>query len=170
MTFKIREATIADIPALAALHVETFHETHGQYPGSPTYALRQYQWRKIFEDKGESWFCFLVEDENGALVGFAKGQPYDHEDQSEFSGELNKIYLLKKYFKVGLGRQLICKVANEFIRRGISSMLLFGDAANPSNGFYERMGAEKLFAKNGEFHGGYGWRDLRKLIEHCNVD
>lgn len=34
---------------------------------------------------------------------------------------------------------------------GIDSMLLFGDAASPSNGFHERMGAEKLFAPVGEF-------------------
>lgn len=62
---------------------------------------------------------------------------------------------------------MLCKVANEFIRRGINSMLLFGDANNPSNRFYEQMGAEKLFAKNGEFHGGYGWTDLKKLIANC---
>ena len=86
---------------------------------------------------------------------------------AEFSGELNKIYLLRKYHKLGLGRQLVCNVANEFIKRGINSMLLFGDAINPSNKFYEQMGAEKLFAKNGEFHGGYGWTDLKKLVANC---
>lgn len=46
-------------------------------------------------------------------------------------------------------------------------MLLFGDANNPSNKFYEQMDAEKLFAKNGEFHGGYGWKDLKKLVAIC---
>lgn len=28
MSFRIRDATAADIPALAALHVQTFNETH----------------------------------------------------------------------------------------------------------------------------------------------
>jgi ribosomal protein S18 acetylase RimI-like enzyme len=65
---------------------------------------------------------------------------------------------------LGLGRQLVCKVANEFIQRGITSMLLFGDANNPSNKFYEKIGAQKLFAKNGEFHGGHGWTDLEKFV------
>lgn len=64
---------------------------------------------------------------------------------------------------MGLGKQLLCKVANEFIQRGMNSMLLFGDANNPSNKFYEQMGAEKLFAKDGNFSGGYGWTDLQKL-------
>jgi hypothetical protein len=61
-------------------------------------------------------------------------------------------------------------VARRFLERGITSMLLFGEARNPSNGFYERLGGEKLFSKTGEFHGGYGWRDLRKLVSVCPVD
>jgi hypothetical protein len=58
-------------------------------------------------------------------------------------------------------------VAERFLTQGVSSMLLFGDARSPSNGFYERMGAERLFASEGEFHGGYGWRDLRTLAHRC---
>lgn len=165
--FRIREATSADVPALAALHVETFNETHGKGPG---YETRLWQWQMIFQENDGSWFCFVIEAEDGRLIGFSKGQPYNHTELSEFSGELNKIYLLRKYHRLGLGRQLICKTAEEFIRRGIHSMLLFGDANNPSNRFYEIMGAEKLFARNGEFHGGYGWKDLKKLIANCKAD
>ncbi|GHN00786.1 hypothetical protein WSM22_22750 [Cytophagales bacterium WSM2-2] len=161
-SFKIREASAADVHALAALHVETFHETHGKNPGSPTIELRESQWKQLFQNKDESWFCFVIEGENKKLVGFAKGQHHTH--SPDFSGELNKIYLLRKYHHKGLGRQLIGRVAREFINRGISSMLLFGDAKNPTNGFYEAMGGEKLFSDKGEFHGSYGWRDLQKLI------
>jgi hypothetical protein len=46
-------------------------------------------------------------------------------------------------------------------------MLLFGDASNPSNGFYESFGAERLYSDKGEFHGGYGWRDLDRLAAIC---
>ena len=165
-SFTIRKATIADVPALAALHVTTFNETHGSF-NSPTIATRKWQWQNIFRNINDSWFCFVIEKENEGLIGLAKGQLYNHVDHPEFSGELNKIYLLRKYQKLGLGKQIICKVANEFIHRGITSMLLFGDANNSSNKFYEHMGAEKLFAKNGEFHGGYGWRDLQKLALSC---
>ncbi len=163
--FTIRAATIDDVQELARLHVLTFNETHGSF-NSPTVATREWQWRNNFQDKDNSWFCFVIEKDNEGLVGFAKGQPYSHADHSAFSGELNKIYLLRKYQKLGLGRQLICKVAHEFMQRGINSMLLFGDANSASNGFYERMGAEKLFAKNGAFHGGYGWTDLESFIKN----
>ena len=162
--FKLREATPDDLPGLAALHVAAFNETHG--PG-PSYEVRKMQWEKAFQDRDNDWFCFLVQDEMGHLLGFAKGQPYEDTDMPDFSGELNKIYVLARYHRSGLGRQLICRVASEFLKRGISSMLLFGDANSRSNGFYEKMGAEKLFSKKGEFHGGYGWKDLQVLLAHC---
>ena len=34
----------------------------------------------------------------------------------------------------------------------MTSMLLFGDAKSPSNGFYEAFGAERLYSSSGEFH------------------
>ena len=49
-------------------------------------------------------------------------------------------------------------------------MLLFGDARNPSNEFYEALGAERLYSKEGEFHGGHGWRNLDELAKKCPTD
>jgi hypothetical protein len=62
------------VPALAQLHVDTFIETHGG-PG-PTYQLRASQWRQAFREENPNWFCYVVADAHGALVGFAKGVPY----------------------------------------------------------------------------------------------
>jgi hypothetical protein len=81
-SFLIREAATEDVAALAALHVATFKEAHGDGGRSPS----------------------------------------------------------------------------------ITSMLLFGDARNPSKGFCEHLGAERLFSAAGEFHGRYGWRDLRSVV------
>jgi L-amino acid N-acyltransferase YncA len=169
--FIIREATLADVPALAQLHVKTFNETHAPVlKNGPTYEVRENQWRQAFQSQDGSWFCYVIEGPNGKLIGFAKGQRYAHPDQPDFAGELNKIYLLRQYHRQGMGRCLLGHVARRFLSQGIFSMLLFGDAQNPSNGFYEAMGADKLFAANGEFHGGYGWRDLGKLASICPPD
>jgi ribosomal protein S18 acetylase RimI-like enzyme len=166
----IREATAADIEALARLHVTTFNETHvGPFGKGPSFEVRERQWREAFEKADGSWFCFVAEDE-GELIGFAKGVLYTHADHPEFSGELNKIYVLREFHRRGVGGRLVGCVARRFLERGITSMLLFGEPRNPSNGFYETLGAEKLFSKTGEFHGGYGWRDLRKLVSICPVD
>lgn len=182
MSFTVREAIASDVPALARLHVVTYNEAHApETMDGPTYSVREYQWRKAFHyreklwfrllvDRRKPWFCFVIENQSGELVGFAKGQRYAHRDQPDFSGELNKIYVLRDYHRRGLGRRLVGHVARRFLSQGISSMLLFGDARNPSNRFYEALGGERLFAANGELHGGYGWRDLRKLASMCPND
>src|SRR5512146_2626358 len=169
MPFHIRDATQADIPALAALHVQTFNETHrGGRDGGPSYALRADQWRQTFADTTGSWSCLLVEDDQGELVGFAKGIPHDGGIPG-FAGEVNKVYLLRRVQRQGLGRQLLCSVARRFLEQGITSMVLFGEATSPANGFYEAFGAERLYAANGEFHGGYGWRDVQTLLALCGT-
>src|SRR5262245_24107305 len=170
-TAVIREATAADVADLARLHVTTFNETHAPIlRNGPSYEVREYQWREAFQSPDSSWFCFVIENPNRELIGFAKGQRYAHQDHPEFAGELNKIYLLRAYQRWGLGRLLLGCVARRFLSQGISSMLLFGDAGNASNGFYEALGADKLFAANGEFHGGYGWRDLQSVAVLCPAD
>lgn len=160
--FHFRDANADDVPALAQLHVATFIETHGG-PG-PTAALREQQWTEAFSRRADAWFCVVIVSPDGELAGFAKGVP--HRDIPDYTGELNKIYILRRYHRLGLGRRLLAEVSRRFLSHGITSMLLFGDARNPSNGFYERMGAERLFAPNGDFHGGYGWRDIHPLSAH----
>lgn len=168
-TFNIREAIAEDVPALAVLHAKTWKETYWTTISPPTAELRKRQWQHLFMTKDDSWFCFVVENNNRELIGFAKGKKYNHEDLPEFSGELNKIYLLRKYQRLGLGQKLLCHVARRFLSQGISNMVLFGMASNPSCKFHEAMGGERLIAKNGEFHGGYCWRDLQKLADNCNT-
>jgi GNAT superfamily N-acetyltransferase len=169
MSFRIRNATRDDIPALARLHVQTFNETHrGGRPGGPSYELRERQWREAFTVTDGSWSCFVVEDDDGELVAFAKGTVHDG-GVPGFVGELNKIYALRRVHRQGVGRLLLCNVAQQFLKVGIASMLLFGEASNPSNGFYEAFGAERLYGEKGEFHGAYGWRDLHELVARCSA-
>jgi L-amino acid N-acyltransferase YncA len=169
MTFRLRAMTAADVPAVAALHVATFNETHTLHNDGPPYALREYQWSKAFAGDAGTWFGVVIEAEDGKLVGFAKGKPYDGGIPA-FAGELNKIYLLRRYHRRGLGKRLLCSVARRFLERGMNSMLLFGDARNPSNGFYEAMGGERIVGATPEdFHGAYGWRDLDGLVTRCGA-
>jgi ribosomal protein S18 acetylase RimI-like enzyme len=71
MPFVIRDATPADVPALARLHVETFIETHGGGPNPPTYEIRERQWRQNLASDDARQFCFVAEADGGELVGFA---------------------------------------------------------------------------------------------------
>lgn len=168
-SFLIREAVTEDVSALAALHVKTWAETYWLTLRPPTFRTREWQWKDQFKKNDGSWFCFVIENSNKQLIGFAKGKKYSHNDLPEFSGELNKIYLLRQYQRLGLGRRLFCHVARKFLSMGIHNMVLFGVAENPSCHFHEAMGGEKLYSKKGEFHGGYCWRDLQQLASICPI-
>jgi len=166
-SFIIREALFKDIPALAMLHVVTWKKTYPKVLRPPIYELREYQWHQHFMNADGSWFCFVIENKKGELVGFAKGIRYDSQELPGYQGELNKLYLLSEYQRIGLGRKLVGCVAEKFLGMNIHSMILFGIPENPSCRFHEALGGERLYDEHGEFHGGYGWKDLHKLVEIC---
>ncbi len=156
----IRQATVADLPGLARLHVKTWNATYAPLlVKGPTENIRDAQWRQAFAKNDPDWFCFVVEDCRGGLIGFAQGGRSSH---PEYAGELGKIYLLREYQGVGLGSRLIAAVARQFLNRGIDSMWLFGDARNPSSKVWTALGAVKTDDDPGT--GNYGWRDLRALL------
>ena len=162
----IRDAVPADIPALAQLHVTTWNATYAALlMNGPSVALREQQWREAFAKDDGRWFCFVVENAKGELVGFAKGE---RSDNPQYAGELSKIYLLSEYQRLGIGRRLICHVARRFLSQGITSMWLFGDARNPSVNAWLALGAVKTDDDPG--NGNYGWRDLHRLAEICPVN
>ena len=165
----IRDATAADIPALADLHVMTWNETYPGVASPPSYGLRERQWREAFASS-EWWFCLVIEDGDGRLIGFAKGTPYARADLPGFAGQLSKIYVLRTYHRRGLGRRLMGHVARRFLSRGISSMVLFSEPDNLSGRFYEALGAERILDTHGTFHGAYGWHDLKALAHVCPID
>jgi L-amino acid N-acyltransferase YncA len=159
-SFTFRDATEEDIPELGKLHAITWAQT---YNGEPNIKLRQYQWDKAFkEENNGSWFCILVVDKNNNLVGFAKGIINKNEKTFKQHGDLNKIYLLSDYQRLGLGKKLFAHVVERFLQKGVNDMTLFGVPQNPSCAFHEAMGGERLYSEKGTFDGCYIWRDLKK--------
>jgi L-amino acid N-acyltransferase YncA len=161
-SFTFRDAAVEDIPELGKLHAITWAQTYNTQ--NPNIQLRQYQWRKAFAEENDgSWFCIVVVNKKNELVGFAKGKIYKNENSSELHGDLNKIYLLTDYQRLGLGKKLFRLVVERFLSKGINDMVLFGVPQNPSCAFHEAMGGERLYSENGNFDGGYRWNDLKKI-------
>jgi L-amino acid N-acyltransferase YncA len=159
---RFRDLSAADIPALSAIHVRTWIETYSPVlKKGPSIQVREYQWREKFSKKDDSWFIIGVENKKGALIGFAVGQQHNHE---EYKGELNKIYLLQEYHRMGIGTRLLREVVTRFQQMGIYSMVLFGIPQNPSCYFHEAMGGQRLYNKKGGFDGGYGWKNFNKIF------
>jgi hypothetical protein len=60
--YVIREATPTDVRALARLHLTTFNETRAPaHLNGPTYEVREYQWRQIFQTMDASPPIGLIE-------------------------------------------------------------------------------------------------------------
>jgi len=154
-----RDAVAADIPALAELHVTTWNATYDTTRG-PTIATRTSQWNQVFAKENRRDFVLVLEDRNGRLIGFTAGRPHE----GEFAGELSKIYLRWEYHGLGLGRRMMAETARRFVERGIHSFILFAELSNPTLGFYDHMGGERLLDDRGQFSGAYGWRYVRTLI------
>lgn len=155
-----RDAVPADIPALAELHVTTWNATYNTMSG-PSIATRTSQWKQIFSRENRRDFVLVLEDRNGRLIGFTWGIPND----GEFEGQLSKIYLRWEYHGLGLGRRMMAETARRFLDRGIRSFILFAERSNPTLGFYDRMGGERLINDRGQFDGAYAWRDVRTLLD-----
>ena len=157
---QVRDAEAEDIPALAELHVTTWNATYRTSRG-PSVSTRVRQWTEVFAREPRHDFVVVLEAACGRLIGFAAGKPHN----GEFEGQLSKIYLRWEYHGLGLGRRLMEETARRFLERGIGSFILFAERSNPTIGFYDRMGGERLLDERGLFTGAYGWRDARTLIE-----
>ncbi|RFS16495.1 GNAT family N-acetyltransferase [Emticicia sp. C21] len=169
-SFIIREAVTKDIEDLVTLHIQVWYETYGNSKHKLSRDYIHRFWKEAFERTNEGWFCFVIENTHThQLVGYAKAKPYASGDLPDYAGELNKIYLLRNYQRLGLGAKLVGHVARRFLSQGIHTMVLFGIPQNPSCGFHEAMGGRRLYSANGKFHGGYGWLDLQKLAERTPV-
>ena len=157
----MREANAGDIPALAALHVELWNRTYRTTRG-PTVATRTWQWQQAWKETPRREFVLLLEDRAGRLIGFARGQLQVGEGR--FDANLNKMYLRWEYHGLGLGRRMMLECARRFAAGGARNFVLHAERSNPTIGFYDRMGGERLLDDHGRFTGAYAWRDLDSLI------
>jgi GNAT superfamily N-acetyltransferase len=156
----MREAVASDIPALSELHVTTWNATYNTTRG-PSIATRTWQWERVFAKPNRRDFVTVLEDRSGRLIGFIWGIP----DDGEFDGQLSKIYLRWEYHGLGLGQRMMREAARQFLARGMRSFILFAELTNPTIGFYDRMGGERLLSDRGQFDGAYAWRDVRTLLD-----
>ena len=162
-TFIIEEATSAHIPVIARVHVRSWNDAYGRLGArGPCVEFREQQWREAFAKADGSWFCFALTTAQGELVGFAKAT------QTGSSAELNKIFLLREYQRLGFGRRLLGQVTQRLLARGVSTLCVYADPRNPSCAFFEKLGAERLRDEDGRLHySWYIWHDLPALAAKC---
>lgn len=97
----------SDLKALIDLHVKTWNETYPGFRNSPGHSIRSRQWAELFKIQDGTWFCYIIEKQGIGLIGFAMVKLKIADLGDLTNGELNKIYLLRNYQRLGLGRILM---------------------------------------------------------------
>jgi GNAT superfamily N-acetyltransferase len=163
-TLTIRPAHPGDAAAIARVYVDSWRETYRglipqAYLDSMSYAAHERRWRASFAAGG---WAFVAEVEK-RVVGLAAGGSC--RTRGAFGGELFVLYVLGFFHNRGVGRGLFDATQIELARRGHGDMLVRVLATNPSRGFYEHLGGDRVGDSFCEIGGvrlkelAYGWRD-----------
>ena len=168
----IREATVADVPMIARVHVDTWRTTYrGIIPEKTLaqlfYSQREKSWLQIISNAQDAQFTYIACDRSGQIIGFADGGLGT--EHLIYKGELNAIYILETYQRQGIGRRLFHSVVKRLETLNINSMLVWILADNPACIFYESLGGQPVDEKQIERGGvtlnevAYGWKDTQKV-------
>ncbi|MFM2044742.1 MAG: hypothetical protein RLY86_3318 [Pseudomonadota bacterium] len=169
----VRRAAPADAAAIAAVHVESWRSTYaGMLPEQflvrlsvDAYTAR---WRRLLADRDRGRRTLIVQDSAGKAVGFASCGP-QRTGLHGYAGEFYAVYLLDQVHGSGWGRLLLGTMAQELLKDGMRSAVVWVLRDNPARWFYERLGGQLLAEQPITFAGtrlsevAYGWDDLVPL-------
>jgi L-amino acid N-acyltransferase YncA len=168
---KIRKATPADARGIAKVHVDSWRTTYkdmfpAEYLQSLSYESREELWNEVIPNG----HVFVVENDQGDIVGFSSGGRERTGNYPGYEGELYAIYILQEYQGNGIGRKLVMPLIEVFKKEGIHSMIVLVLDENPSKYFYQSLGAIEIdqlndtIAEKEVMELVYGWKSL-SIIE-----
>ena len=171
----IRPAVADDAAPIAKVHVDSWRTTYkgivpDDYLNGLSYERSQKRWLERFQQGGGGLSTYVAQDQAGDVVGFACGSD-NREDDADYTGELQAIYLLASSQGQGIGHMLVRAVAQALNQRGHRSMVVWVLAANPACGFYEAIGGQSVRQKTIRIGGvdlnevQYGWKDVSVLLK-----
>ena len=144
MSFTLRPATAADLPAIDRVYREGFTATFAHLYSTEDFnafldQVTPAAWRAEYEDPG---YAFHVAESDGAVAGFAKLGPsaLPHAPPGR-SIELRQLYILKAWHGTGVGVALMDWTIAEARRRGADHLNLSVFVDNTrARRFYDRYG------------------------------
>ena len=175
MTYRIRPSLVSDTETLGRVAAQAWQESYAAIMPSQVMAKaatveRRTEIRRgFFEKTTPDWAHFLVETEEGEIVGFCDCGPAD-ELKNFAPAEIFTIYLLQSAQGQGLGKQMLLMMLKHLAKRGFGKVVLEADDLNEkAKQFYEKMGGkkvkdiEKIFAATSLPMAVYMWSDLKKF-------
>jgi ribosomal protein S18 acetylase RimI-like enzyme len=175
---QIRIATPDDAPALAAMHITSWHETYtGLLPDKMLSALsvesRAAAWAKIMQEPAtERSTAVHLAEHRGAIICFGScgAQRTESLKAKGYDGEVSGIYVLREFQKRKVGIHLFRAMSSDLIGRGFSAAALWVLRENlRARRFYEHLGG-KVIGEREDVRDAtilielaYGWPDLKQL-------
>jgi GNAT superfamily N-acetyltransferase len=151
----IREATPADAPAIASIHVRAWQSAYrgqlsDEYLDALNVADRVERQRMILAEPREGWRTLVAEKE-GRILGFAVTGPSEDGDADPKTGEVYAIYLEPSRVGTGIGRVLFEHAVSDLRERGFATATLWVLETNErARRFYEVAGWKPDGTTSGE--------------------
>lgn len=171
----IREATEADVVAIARLHAESWRATYrgvlsDDYLDNRVHDERLKVWQERFSKTFPKPMFVLLADFSTHLGGFVCVFP---EEDARFGSFVDNLHVSRQHHRRGIGRRLMSEAAARLLRDGSSSGVYLWVVEQNQNAqrFYEKAGGivsgpEKIATPDGHpavafrFH----WPDPKLLI------
>lgn len=180
----VRVAAVSDAPAMARIQVLGWDHAFGhfmskEFLAARGFAVREKEWReRLAAPKPDTHY--LVAAEGAEVVGIIGGGPPLQDetivegDASTYTAQAYLIYVATDRLSRGIGRILLGELASRLAKMGHRNLILWVFADNPYRRFYDTLGGQTV-AKGMWDTGesvlselGYGWPDIRHLIEACS--
>ena len=178
MGVTLRQAVLADVDAIAALHVAVWRATYRDLaPAAAIEALdiplRRARWAETLGAPKPDQLA-LVAECDGKLAGFGlAGPPGDASFDGR--GEIKFLYVAEAFQRRGIGRHLIAEMARHLAERGYSGIglsVVIGNIA--AIAFYEGLGGWSIgtFTDPGPLWRSanfiYAWDNVPALIARAS--
>ncbi|MEM6812261.1 MAG: GNAT family N-acetyltransferase [Pseudomonadota bacterium] len=177
MSFHIRNAEQADIPDLAAIHIDSKkaaekHIVPDEYLDELTQENFEKKWLGFLEN-GTQKIAFF-DDKPAGLISYGDLRtppPGTSKIRPLYVCEIYAIYVHPDHFEQGLGKALLKEAAQDMIAKKKNSLCLWVLEKNKrAHAFYQAMGGQRIGKQNIETGGVktreicYGWRDLKGIL------
>jgi ribosomal protein S18 acetylase RimI-like enzyme len=157
----IRQATLDDAPAIAAIHVRTWQAAYARIVPSDYWAGLSVQEKCAFwqQQLAVNRDVVLVAVNDSKVVGWASGGPSRDVD-GEGGAEVYAIYVSPEFWGRGIGRQLMMKIEAAVSPCSIITLWVLGQNQR-AIGFYRKMGYEFDGAEKTILLGGVNLTEVR---------
>lgn len=140
----IRNAVLADAPALARTQVDSYRTAYAslmpqEYLVAFSYEDQEQDWKDLLQAGSD---MLLVVEELGQIIGYALSRPLAGEDPP-YDCELVAMHVRREFHRRGAGRALMAETARRMHALGCRSLGLWVMEGNNAVGMYEHLGGQQ---------------------------